>query len=315
MAFTNGYALVIAVASYPNIRRLPMTVIKDGEDIKMLLTDPAICGYLNHNVKLLCEDQASRANIIKQLEWLAQVASREDTVVIYFSGHGGRIEKGDFKGNYLLPYDTDTKRLKDTAIEGNDFTFLIGKIQSSRLLVLFDCCYSGGTGDLKSFSNLHPDFKFGLEENYYNLLGQGSGRVIIASSRSDEQSLVLPDMKNSLFTHYLLLALTGNAENRNDGLIRIFDIFHYLSEMVPSRDNRQHPILKGEMENNFPICLFMGGKKIITDETVDLGVLPKRTEENNRIYNDNRTGGVSFENSKVRITGDVIGGNQAKTDK
>jgi len=56
----------------------------------------------------------------------------------------------------------------------------------------------------------------------------------MASSRSDEVSLVLAGMDNSLFTYYLLEALQGKAYTRDDGLIRVFDVFDYISEAVPT---------------------------------------------------------------------------------
>lgn len=104
------------------------------------------------------------------------------------------------------------------------------------------------------------NFKSGLSDEYYDVLKQGNGRVIIASSLSNEESLVLSGMNNSLFTHYLLLGLSGAAESRNDGVIRVLDLFHFLSEKVPEHDHRQHPIIKAEVENNFPISLYKGGR-------------------------------------------------------
>jgi hypothetical protein len=76
--------------------------------------------------------------------------------------------------------------------------------------------------------------KSGLEESYYERLAKGMGRVIMASSRSDEESLVLRDMTNNPFTHYLLEAPRGNARTCGDGLIRILDVFDHVSEVVPA---------------------------------------------------------------------------------
>jgi len=85
--------------------------------------------------------------------------------------------------------------------------------------------------------------------------------VIMSSSRTDEVSLVLPEMENSLFTHYMLEALRGNAKTKGDGLIRVFNIFEYVSEKVPTCGS-QHPIFKAsDLENNFPVALYLGGKK------------------------------------------------------
>jgi len=261
MAFSKGHALVIAVATYPKIRHLPITVIKDGKDVYDLLINPVTCGYVSEHVKFLSDQKASRANILTELESLAQSTEENDTVIIYFSGHGGRIDTGSLKGNYLIPYDADPEKFRETTIQGEELTAILRRIKAGRLLILFDCCYSGGTAEPKSYLLPFPEFKSGLDEEYYNILRQGNGRAIIASSRSDEESLVLSGMENSLFTHYLLQALKGQAQNYNDGVIRILDLFHYVSEKVPAHDDRQHPVFKGEVENNFPISLYKGGSK------------------------------------------------------
>ncbi len=50
------------------------------------------------------------------------------------------------------------------------------------------------------------------------MLAQGKGRVVIASSRPDELSWVLPGMRNSLFTHYILEVLRGEGKRLGMGL-------------------------------------------------------------------------------------------------
>jgi hypothetical protein len=107
----------------------------------------------------------------------------------------------------------------------------------------------------------------------------------MASSRTDELSRILKKMDNSLFTHYLLEALRGNGYHRGDGLIRVFDIFDYVSENVPEIaqkypmkisatkfDDSQHPVLKTHLETNFPISLFQGGQKTTIEATFSASV-------------------------------------------
>ncbi len=259
MAFMHGHALIVAVADYPNIRRLPRTVLNDGRDMYALLTDPEKCGYLKQNAKLLLNQDASRSNIMAELDRLVSATNKEDIVIIYFSGHGGRVIDGPFQGNYLLPYDTVPKSIRTTTINGEDLTKLFRKIKVEKLLVIFDCCHSGGTAEPKSSSPSFVGFKSGFSDSYYDVLKQGSGRAIIASSLSSEESLVLPSMPNSLFTYYLLRGLAGEASSHNDGVIRVLDLFHFISEKVPCHDDRQHPLFKGELKDNFPISLYNGG--------------------------------------------------------
>lgn len=260
--FKNGYALIVGIANYPRVNKLPNIILKDAQDICNLLLFPEHCGYLHANIQLLLDDMATTEGIRQGLRWLAESAGPNDTAIFYFSGHGGRIESGPAKGNYLIPYDCDPKNLGATAISDENLTDSLRNIKSQRFLVLFDSCFSGGTGDVKGLAPEWIEFKSGFREEYYNRLAQGAGRVIMASSRTDEVSLILPGMENSLFTHYILEALQGNASTKGDGLIRVFNIFDYVSEKVPAR-GPQHPIFKAsDLENNFPVALYLGGKKV-----------------------------------------------------
>jgi hypothetical protein len=71
---------------------------------------------------------------------------------------------------------------------------------------------------------------------------------------------VLPGAANSLFTQHLLAGLRGDVAS-DDGLIRIFDVFEYLQPKVTGDEPNQHPVFKAEIEENFPIALYLGGQK------------------------------------------------------
>ena len=255
--FEQGHALVIGVANYPKVRSLPKTILNDAQSICHTLIDPLICGYPASNVTHLLDEQASGHNIRRALNELARRTGGDDTVVVFFSGHGGREADGDEAQQYLLPYDCDPEDLSGTAISGEEMTELLRKIKAGRLLVLFDSCHSGGAAEPKT---LLSQFKTGLSEGYYQGLAQGRGRVVIASSRPEEFSWALPGMDNSLFTHYLLEVLRGQAKSLGDGYVRVLDIFRHIADHVSLKAAQmkldQHPILKiSMMETDFPIAL------------------------------------------------------------
>ncbi len=259
--FPHGHALVIGIANYFNVNRLPETVLKDARDVADLLQSADHCGYLPSNVEVLIDGDATGDAIRQRLRHLVQATVRDDTAVVFFSGHGVRRESGPDAGTYLCPVNCDPDRLRDTALGCHELTTLFKEVPAQRLVVLLDACHSAGAGELKALAPL-SDLKAGLDEKTYDSLAKGAGRGIMASSRSSEFSHVLNDMQNSLFTHYLLEALRGGAPSHGDGVIRVFDVFHYVSDKVPGRTTSQHPIFKAhEVENNFPLALYLGGKK------------------------------------------------------
>lgn len=106
----------------------------------------------------------------------------------------------------------------------------------------------------------------GYTEKSLARLAEGTGRVLIASSRASEFSLVFDGARNSLFTEHLLNALRGGARTRGDGLIRVFEVFNHVAEQVrAAAPGQQHPIFKASnLEDNFPIALECGGTKTLT---------------------------------------------------
>jgi len=256
----SAHALVVGIANYQKIKGLPETVLKDAKDIYELLISPQHCGYLPDNVQLLLDTEATQTALLQALAKLAERSNQNSTVFIYISSHGGQRKSGSYAGEYLLPVDTDFTSealLAQTAISGTRFTEALRAIPAQKLVVVFDCCHSGGIGQPKDADA--AEIKAGLPESYYDALKQGRGRVILASSRSTEQSYILPGATNSLFTQHLLDGLKGEVIAPG-GVIRILDLFSYLQPKVTKDWPQQHPILKAEIEENFPIALYMGGK-------------------------------------------------------
>lgn len=259
-AIGSTYALVIGIANYQKIKGLPETVLKDARDIYELLISPQYCGYLPDNVQLLLDTEATQTALLQALAKLAERSNPNSTVFIYISSHGGQLKSGSYAGEYLLPVDTDFTSdglLAETAISGTQFTEALRAIPAQKLVVIFDCCHSGGIAEPKDADA--PEIKAGLPESYYDVLKQGRGRVILASSRSTEESYILSGAANSLFTQHLLDGLKGGVIAPG-GVIRILDLFSYLQPKVTKDFPNQHPILKAEIEENFPIALYMGGK-------------------------------------------------------
>jgi hypothetical protein len=159
-----------------------------------------------------------------------------------------------------LPVDTNCASgasLARTAISGSEFTQALGTIPARKVVVLFDCCHAAGIAQPKAGV---PLLKTGLPESYYESLLAGRGRAILASSRSSEYSYIMPGAENSLFTQHLLAGFQGGIPSK-DGLIRIFDLFEYLQPRVVADRPNQHPVFKAELEENFALGLYLGGRK------------------------------------------------------
>ncbi|MCD8485667.1 MAG: caspase family protein [Desertifilum sp.] len=261
--FYNGYALLVGIGA-----DLPVTV-KDATALYNLLIDPNRAAYSTEQVDLLTETVATRQQILTVFNQLIERVSQnpEATVIVYYSGHGGPIEGLDGKSEYfLVPYGFDGSRIADTAISGREFTEKIEAIKARKLVVLLDCCHAGGIPTLKEVDKSFT--KSPVPPDLLNVLGSGSGRVVVASSRENEYSYT--GNPYSAFTACLLEALQGRATVKKDGYARILDILIYLFDQVPKRaSGSQHPFVKKVLDlgDNFPLCYYAGGSKFLPGES------------------------------------------------
>jgi hypothetical protein len=249
--FERGYALVVGIANYGSVPRLSPAVLNDAVDFASVLWNPELCSYPPDHVRLLSDEQASKQAIVDGLKWLARNASEDDTALFFFSGHGARTAAERGSQSFLLAHDACASS-GDGLISKDELRAALRSVRAGRFGMFLDCCFAGNA-ELKGEAG--EKLKLGVDQNFFELLGRGSGRVLIASSGEAEESLILDGMRNSLFTHYLLRALQGEAPHENKTIIGISDVFNYVSARVPAHDPRQRPILKGELRDNFPIAL------------------------------------------------------------
>lgn len=260
--FEFGRALLIGIGqAYTGRLALPSVVRADAEAIGRVLTDPKLCGYPPENVRQLLDEEATRIHIIEGFRWLSLNSKDTDTVLIFFSGHGGRRPHEDGARTFLCPVDFDSADPFGTGIEADELSELIDSIPAARIVIAFDACHSEGAVHLKSEDG-EKGFISGLNAPTLDRLASGVGRVVVASCKEDEVSMTYVEKGNSLFTHFLVEGLRGAAVDRGDGLVRVLDLFHYVSEEVPKharQGNVQHPVLKAHAETNFPLALRHGG--------------------------------------------------------
>jgi Caspase domain/TIR domain len=257
----NAHALIIGIAEYQHIASLPETVKNDATDIYNLLTDPQHCGYLPENVDLLLNAKATGEAVHQALIDLTARTNHDSVIFIYISSHGGRIPSGDYKGEYLFPTNVvaeNDQSIAESAISGTELSTALSAISARKMVVIFDCCHAGGLSYMKDSNRV--TFEKGLPDSYYQSLQTGRGRVIIASSRDTEHSHIFSGDRNSLFTKHLLAGLRGRVLS-DDGLVHIFNLFEYLQPLVTGEEAQQHPVFKSDLEENFPIAFYIGGRK------------------------------------------------------
>lgn len=320
--FIHGHALVVgAGADLPN-------TVDDAIGLASILCDPERCAYPAEQVKRLTGPAAGRDAILKALEELATLTDPEATVVVYFSGHGYTVTTAIGEAYFLMPFGYDVSQLYKTAVSGKELTDRLAAIPARRLLLLLDCCHAGGIEESKT-----PGVQLAktpLPPEAERLFTQGSGRVVIASSKAGELSYA--GKPYSAFTLALIEALAGVGAARQDGYVRVADLALYAREMVPKRtQQRQHPVLTFEQADNFVLAYYAGGdtqpKALPFAQTPEIEAEPGALAGAQRpsvivntgggayIAGNVKTGGGAFVGRDKIVYGDEVHGDKVQGNK
>lgn len=240
------YAVVAGVTRFKDPKFRPLTVSdKDAKDFYAFLQSQKHL-FPGTHLFLFVNEQATRDNLTKALRDELKQATKDDYVIIYLSGHGAADPQRPDE-YYFITNDSKFDNLYGTALWMNQKALFKG-VDSDRVLLLSDACHSGG-------------FSPGLEKSvakeagsFFSLFEGLNGRIAIASSRPDELSFENTRYGNSIFTHFLLKGLRGEAaRNSGDGNITAKQLYDYVySQVRGATKNGQSPQLycaKGKTED------------------------------------------------------------------
>lgn len=172
----------------------------------------------------LLDDEATLERLRNELDALAN-AAEDDFVVISFSGHGTDDHR-------LVPVDADIADLDASCMSLVELADRLDAIPAKQLLVVLDCCFSGGFGGARYFS---PTATRGsLVESRDDLvrLARGHGRVVLAASGAGEPAFETNEFGHGLLTHHLVRALQGPDELVNNGRVDFMAMVSYVSRQV-----------------------------------------------------------------------------------
>ena len=126
-------------------------------------------GYETRIVK-----DAGKAKIIETLNNVAEETRAEDSVLLFYAGHGYLLE--DVNMGYWIPVDASVKTAKGW-ISNSDISKLLAAIGARQLILVSDSCYSGTLTKEQKFVS-------GSDLNTENVLRQRS--VLVLTSGDDE---------------------------------------------------------------------------------------------------------------------------------
>jgi len=241
----NAYALVVGIEQYRE--RLPRADFADHDAILMHEYLTKVLGYQEENVMVRLDEKAARSDLEKYLEqWLPNRVEKDDSVFVYFSGHGAPNPKT--AEAYLVPYDGDPAFLDSTGYPLKRLYDKLAKLPAAEVVVVLDTCFSGAGGRSVIARGMRP---VGLSvEN--PILASGN-TVVLAASAGDQVASTYEQKGHGLLTYFFLKGLQGDASRDNDGTLELAKLYTYLRpqvERIARREfnNEQTPQLLGNPE-------------------------------------------------------------------
>jgi len=269
--------IAIGVSEYQRDELKLNYAAKDAEDVAALFS--SLKGFERVHVKTLTDSDVTRQKILMLGEWLSKV-DQQDTVVLYFAGHGVLDQKLQY---WFAPVDFDPEQPEHYGVSWTDIERLMVQTTALNRLVMLDTCHAGDFSK-HEVDTLSPKVKVGLLAAHRGasridepgtlrhkqsqsptaaLLKSGSlsrlidelfldvrsgGVTVIGSSSGAEFSYESSQWKNGVFTFALREALGAfKADENQDRQITLNELKRYLEHRVVSLTNGgQRPVMRRE---------------------------------------------------------------------
>lgn len=209
------WALIIGVDRFQGATRPNYGGVNDAADVRQALLKN---GWADDHIKVLTDGAATAAGIRAGLQWLVDRSSPNGMSVFHYSGHVKQVGSTE----YLWPHDNAF--IPDTELAGK-----IRELKGQAWVDISGCEAAG--------------FDEGIS---------APNRLFTASSRANEKSYEIPDMRQSVFTLLLVEQglVNGAGDANGDRKVSVQEAFAYAAARAPQftagqRQGPQHPVMAG----------------------------------------------------------------------
>ena len=210
--YKNRYALLIGISEYPKLGRGKSLYysVPDCLAVRSLLTDNF--DYPAEEIVLL--ENATRQEILRQLDRLNEVLSPEDSLFIYYAGHGAN-QNGE---GFIIPTDGERDN-PQSWLSGNRWIELIKGLPAKHIFFVADMCFAGS-----------------FLRNYF-LPTEPADKRSISFLVAGTSLQAVPD--TSQFSLLLRKGLSGYAGERTNGLISSTELSDYIRTELDRQKAKQ----------------------------------------------------------------------------
>ncbi len=224
MNFGRYYAIVIGNQNYQSIESLA-TPKYDASRAARILAD-----RYGFNVSIL--EDANDITMLKAINDLNAVLKPEDNLLIYYAGHGARLQNARNESGYWLPVNAEAPPKDTFWVPNEQITGHLGRLPARRVLVVADSCYAGLLSTDPSL--LFLDDRITYSKDYLKFKLPRRARLLL-SSGGDKPVLDEGSGGNSVFAR----AFLDELEN-NQGILSSPELFSRIRKRVEvaARNNK-----------------------------------------------------------------------------
>ena len=272
-------ALIVAVGEYP--AQSGWNSLSSVNDATLMQNVLQIQGFNERDIKILINKQATKSNILSELETLISKSGKNDVILFHFSGHGQQITdlNGDELDGFdeaLIPYDAlkqgSGKYKGENHLIDDELNEYLERLRlkvgpGGDVIFILDACHSGtatrGETENSIFRGTHLKFelqpvqfnhsedrdkKFSEQsENINNDVSKFSPYAIISASGQQELNKEVKDLNNKGYGS--LTFAFGKILTKSGALLTYKALFDYLrNEMciLFEGKHQQTPQFEGE---------------------------------------------------------------------
>ncbi|MCP4269805.1 MAG: DUF1566 domain-containing protein [Candidatus Brocadiaceae bacterium] len=198
----NQWLFVIGIDTYNEWPHLS-TAVKDAKAVKDVLLR-RYC-FNEYHVIALYDEEATRRNILAKLRYLTRRVGPEDSVVVFFAGHGGTgTGPGRVEGSWIPVEGSVNDRSSWITNQEISNYLKADAIKAKHVLTIVDSCFSG------SFFSGHRGRLPRVTDKLITQAYKHASRQVITSGGLKPVT-VDGFSNNSVFTHFLVKGLEGNS--------------------------------------------------------------------------------------------------------
>ncbi len=246
------HILAVGVNEYEDARLKLRYAVADAQGFaaEVERQQAALQAFERIDTTLLLDARATRRNFVAALDELSLGVQPEDTVIIYFAGHG-MASRNQF---YLIPHDAGSSKQRSAAnddvaaclvqngISDRELERSFERIDAAGFLFVVDACQSGQALEAEE-KRRGPMNSKGLAQLAYE-----KGIFVLTAAQSFQAAQEVSKLRHGLLTYVLveegLKRSAADAEPR-DNRILLREWLDYAARRVPQARDMQHAIARG----------------------------------------------------------------------